>query len=275
MAADNKLELVVEVDVNRANASIKSVNAGLSGIESTAVSAARGASRGIDGLTVSMVKGATAGNLLADAIKSALNWAKEFTAGSVMMAAENAKTEASLKALAMAHGVGAAAASRQVATIEAIGFEFTEAAHAVQRLIVADMELTKAEGLAKLAKDAAAVQNIAAGEAMEAIVLAIESGASRGLRTLGLFVDFQKEAQIAELQFGRALTETEEKQIRYNAVMREARKSRAPTPPPRRPPKASSPSSGASSTTFARTSARSSRMSSPRSSGRSASWSDG
>ena len=59
---------------------------------------------------------------------------------------------------------------------------------------------------------------------MEGIVLAIESGASRGLRTLGLFVDFQKKTQIAELQLGRALTETEEKQIRYNAVMREGTK---------------------------------------------------
>ena len=36
-------------------------------------------------------------------------------------------------------------------------------------------------------KDAAAVQNVSAGEAMEGIVLAIESGASRGLRTLGLW----------------------------------------------------------------------------------------
>ncbi len=222
--SDNKLELVVEVDVDRANASIKSVNAGLSNIESTAANAARGASRGIDGLTVSMAKGAVAGNLFADAIKSALTWAKDFTVGSVMMAAENAKVEASLKALARAHGVGADAATRQVAAIEDIGFEFTEAAHAVQRLIVADMDLAKSEGLAKLAKDAAAVQNVSAGEAMESIVLAIESGASRGLRTLGLFVDFQKEAQISELQLGRTLTETEEKQLRYNAVMREGAK---------------------------------------------------
>jgi gas vesicle protein len=38
------------------------------------------------------------------------------------------------------------------------------------------------------------------------------------------FVDFQKETQIAQLQLGRALTETEEKQIRYNAVMREGAK---------------------------------------------------
>lgn len=222
--ADNKLELVVTVEVDKANQSIKTVNASLSSMEATAAKSARGAAQGIDGMTAAMVKGATAGNLLADAIKSALAWAKDFTVGSVMMAAENAKAEASLKALAMAHGIGAEAAAKQVAAIEEIGFEFTEATHAVQRLIVADMDLAKAEGLAKLAKNAAAVQNVSAGEAMEAIVLAIESGASRGLRTLGLFVDFQKEVLIQELRLGRALTEGEEKQVRYNAVMREGAK---------------------------------------------------
>ena len=183
--ADNKLELVVTVEVDKANQSIKSVNASLSGMEASATKSAKGATQGIDGMTAAMVKGATAGSLFADAIKSALAWAKDFTVGSVMMAAENAKAEASLRALATAHGIGAAAASKQVAAIEDIGFEFTEAAHAVQRLIVADMDLAKSEGLAKLAKDAAAVQNVSAGEAMESIVLAIESGASRGLRTLG------------------------------------------------------------------------------------------
>src|SRR5579875_3490437 len=54
--------------------------------------------------------------------------------------------------------------------------------------------------------------------------MAIESGAARGLRALGLFIDFQKEAQIARLQLGRALTETVEKQLRYNAVIREGAK---------------------------------------------------
>ena len=50
--ADNKLELVVEVDVNKANASIKSVNTGLSSMEQAAGKAARGASAGIDGIAV-------------------------------------------------------------------------------------------------------------------------------------------------------------------------------------------------------------------------------
>ena len=56
MADNNKLELVVEVDVNKANASIKSINTGLSSMEQAAGKAARGASAGIDGLTVSMVR---------------------------------------------------------------------------------------------------------------------------------------------------------------------------------------------------------------------------
>ena len=41
-------------------------------LESTAVKTARGASPGIDRLTASMAKGATAGNLFADAIKFVL-----------------------------------------------------------------------------------------------------------------------------------------------------------------------------------------------------------
>ena len=43
-----------------------------------------------------------------------------------------------------------------------------------------------AEGLAKLAKDAAAIENISAGEALEKLLLAIEGGMSRGLRTMGI-----------------------------------------------------------------------------------------
>jgi len=124
--ADNKLELVVEVDTNRANASIKSVNASLSSMETAAAKSAKGAAQGIDGMTAAMVKGATAGNLFADAIQSAIAWAKEFTVGSVMMAAENAKAEDHPQGAGHRARRGCAAATRQVAAIEEIGFEFTE-----------------------------------------------------------------------------------------------------------------------------------------------------
>ena len=56
MPDNNKLELVIEVDVNKANASIKSINTDLSSMEKAASRAARGASARNDGLTVSVVK---------------------------------------------------------------------------------------------------------------------------------------------------------------------------------------------------------------------------
>ena len=49
MPAENKFELVVEVDANKANASIKSINTGLPGMEQAAGKAARGALRNAPG----------------------------------------------------------------------------------------------------------------------------------------------------------------------------------------------------------------------------------
>jgi hypothetical protein len=60
MASDNKLELIVEVDVNKVNASIKSINTGLGSTKQAAGKTASGACAGIDGFTVSMVKGSAA-----------------------------------------------------------------------------------------------------------------------------------------------------------------------------------------------------------------------
>ena len=70
MPAANKLELVVTVEVDKANQSIKSVNASLWSMEAAAAKRAKG----IDGMTAAMVKSATAGSLFAGAIKAALTW---------------------------------------------------------------------------------------------------------------------------------------------------------------------------------------------------------
>ena len=169
MADNNKLELVVEVDVNKANASIKSVNTGLSSMEQAASKAAHGASAGIDGMTANMVKGAAAGNLIAESIKKALEWAKEWTVEAANHAAHTDKMGMSMVALAKAHGVTEDAAKKSVEAVKKVGFSTEDAIHAVDRLMIADMSLSKAEGLAKVAKDAAAIENITMGEALEGL----------------------------------------------------------------------------------------------------------
>jgi glyoxylase-like metal-dependent hydrolase (beta-lactamase superfamily II) len=130
----------------------------------------------------------------------------------------------SMESLAKARGVSAEASNRAVEAVKKVGFGTEDAIHAVDRLMVADMKLSKAEGLAKVAKDAAAIENITPGEALEKLLMAVESGASRGLRTMGIFVDLNKELDRQEKLTGRTLDENEIRQLRYNAVMREAAK---------------------------------------------------
>ena len=87
----------------------------------------------------------------------------------------------SMVALGKAHGVTEEAAKKSVEAVKKVGFSTEDAIHAVDRLMIADMSLSKAEGLAKVAKDAAAIENITPGEALEKPLMAIESGASGGL----------------------------------------------------------------------------------------------
>ncbi len=224
MAADNTLQLVIQVDADKANASIKSVNTGLSSIETTAVSAAKGASHGIDGMTASMAKGVVAGNLLADAIKSAVETAKSWTLEAVQYAAHTSRMTVVMQQLARAHGENVGAAMQWVEAVKKVGFSTQDALHTIDRLLIADMDLAKAPGLAKVAKDAAAIENITAPEALEKILLAIESGKSRALRSMGIFVDFEKEIRIEELKLNRTLSDNERQMSAYNAVMREGAK---------------------------------------------------
>ena len=173
-------------------------------MEQAAPKAARGASAGIDGMTASTVKGAAPGNLIAESIKKALEWAKEWTIEAANHAAHIDKMGMSMVAIAKGHGVAEEAAKRPVEAVKKVGFSSEDATHAVDRPMIADMSVSKADGLAKVAKDAAA----------------IESGASCGLRTMGPFVDLTKEVQRQEKLTGKTLDENVILQLRYNTVMR-------------------------------------------------------
>ena len=228
MANNNQIELVVTVEVDKANQSIKSVNANLSGIEAAATKSARAASQGIDGMTASMAKGALAGNLLADAIKKAIEFAKEWTVEAAKEAAHADRAVAIARTLAKSHGDGAAAAQKAIDAIREVGYAASDATTSVQKLIIADIGLDKAQSLAKIAKDAAAVstEGISAADAFEKIMLAIETGQSRGLRSLSLFPDLAKAEETARLQaqlHGKTISENEIKQVRYNAIVEAAR----------------------------------------------------
>jgi hypothetical protein len=81
--ADNRLELVVEVDTKAANANIKSVNSALGSMEQAAVRSARVASQGIDGMTMSMAKAVAAGQAIYGAVMAAARALQSLTLGAI------------------------------------------------------------------------------------------------------------------------------------------------------------------------------------------------
>jgi len=93
--------------------------------------------------------------------------------------------------------------------VRKIGYHGEDAIHTIDRLIIADLDLSKATGLAKVAKDAAAIEDIAAPEALEKILQAIEFGNARALRSAGLVVNFEREITTRELLLGRTLSDNE------------------------------------------------------------------
>ena len=99
MAADNKLELIIQVDAAKGNAAIQSVNKNLTGLEKGAVSSTKQASKGFDGMMLSMTKAVVAGNAIYDVAKKAFAALKDFTLGAIQTQDEMGKTLRSANAV--------------------------------------------------------------------------------------------------------------------------------------------------------------------------------
>ena len=226
MANSNEIQLVVTVEVDRANRSIKSVNANLSGIEAAATKSANAASHGIDGMTASMVKGATAGNLFADAIKQALDFAREWTIEATRYAARTETLGIVTHQLAKVNGYAAGFVDQLVDRLKTLGITTQEAHGVVQRMIFAQLDLSKATELARVAQDAAVIAGTDSSEALENIILGITTGQTRLLHNMGLQVSLVRTESEAELKLGHSLSETERRAAMLDKVLTEGTKIR-------------------------------------------------
>ena len=88
-----------------------------------------------------MVKGATAGDLLADSIERALDW-EEWTIGMAEHAAHTDRTSISMAALAKAHGASAEASNRPLKRSRRSASAPVTPSIAVARRRVTDMSLS-------------------------------------------------------------------------------------------------------------------------------------
>lgn len=222
--SSNKLELVIEVDTKGANASIKSVNSSLSSMEAAALKTARGASSGIDSLTVSIAKGAAAANVLSNAFERVVGWMKEQIVETSRLAARNETLAVVNAQLARANGYSEGSIERLVGRVKELGITTQASRDIVNKMIASQLDLSKATELARLAQDAAVVSGQDSSQALQGIIAGITTQQIEVLRTYGINIQFERAFTEARRRLGRDLTEIERRNTALNVVLAEGPK---------------------------------------------------
>ena len=126
----------------------------------------------------------------------------------------------------VAVGKNAVYASSQMASFQAslqkMGISATEARNSLIKMAGAQMDLTKADKLARVAQDAAVIGGINSSEAFGRMIQGIRSGEVEILKTIGINVQFEQGYQKTAEALGKTtkeLTSTEKTMSRMNEVL--------------------------------------------------------
>lgn len=140
----------------------------------------------------------------------------------VVLAARYETLGATLNNLGKNAGYSASFLEAQEASLRKTGISALGARDSLARMMQANLDLSKASQLARVAQDAAAVAGINSTEAYQHLVYGIQSAQVEMLRTVGLNVSFEQSYAAVAAQTGRtadSLSEAEKAQIRLNAVL--------------------------------------------------------
>lgn len=161
-----------------------------------------------------MVAGAAVAIKLYESIKEATLLASRYNELGIVMGV-----------LARNSGIGSSQISQTEAALRKTGISAIQSRDAIAKLISANIDLSKATELARLAQDAAVIGGTNSSEAFERLIKGIQSAEKETLETMGLNVNFQKSYEDLAKSLKKSakdLTTLEKTQAATNAVMEKA-----------------------------------------------------
>jgi hypothetical protein len=222
--ADQKLRYVIEFDNASAVRGAGDTEKAINRIGESGQRAAMAAGNGIDKMTTSMTGSVVQAQILFSVIERTAQAGKRLYEETLMQAAHSERQEAITRKLAETHGMNAASVMAQVKAIEQLGYTDDDAMKMISRMIAGNIDLSRATEIATKSKNAGAMSDQKAGDAFEAMLVAAESGMSRGLRPMQIFVNLQKAITDEQKSLGRELTESERRQFGLNLILKDATK---------------------------------------------------
>ena len=108
-------------------------------------------------------------------------------------------------------------------SLQSTGISMVQSRNNLVRMLQAQIDLTQATKLGRIAQDAAVIGNLNSSDAFEQLIVGIQRGMPRILRTIGLTVDFNRSYKELAEQLGvtvSELSDVERVQARVNEVMR-------------------------------------------------------
>jgi len=150
-----------------------------------------------------------------------------FSVKSFKAAAEVERLDFALQAVGASSGLGYEALKEASDGMRRMGIQASVAQRMTLKLAQSNIEMKKATDIAKVAQDLSVASNISAEEALERVTLAITTGQSRMLRSVGITDASNSAMERYAATLGKkasALTMAERRQAVMNQVMREGGK---------------------------------------------------
>jgi len=175
----------------------------------------------------SMLGGILTGNILANVITKAAEAIYEFGKEIIETAATMQRLERVNEALAESHGVSAERVSQLTEKIKGLGYTAKQTLVLMNEMLNIGADLNLAPAVAMAAKIGAAIAGTDKAEATKKIIEAAETGMSRQLRSMQVFLDLNGAVTAEENKQGRLMEEAEKQAFRLQLILKKINENEA------------------------------------------------